>query len=291
MIYRGRGHLTSYLFLLPYGLSFVGFIVVPFVVAAVLAFMEFDLTSQQSARFIGLGNFREALYDPYFWRAVLATMSFVVMIIPTQLGLALLLALGMNAMTRGRHAVRAALFFPGIFNVAVAGILWQWFYNREFGLAAFFLAQFGFEPIPFLSNRYLAMPSIVLMTLWWGVGGPAVVLLSGLQQIPQQIFEAAAIDGASPWQTFRQITLPLLKPVLLFMVVMNTIGAFQVFGQPFLLTRGGPEMATRGVVQLIYETAFNTYRLGYGAALSWLLFLMIAVFSLVQYRILRRAGE
>ena len=124
----------------------------------------------------------------------------------------------------------------------------------------------GLPPVPWLSSRDLAMPSIVLMTLWWTVGGSSAVILTGLQQIPRQITEAAAIDGANAWQTFWQVTLLMLKPVLLFMVVMNTIGAFQMFAQAMLLTGGGPEMSTRGVVQLIYDTAFNNYRLGYGAA-------------------------
>ena len=124
--------------------------------------------------------------------------------------------------------------------------------------------------------------------MWWTVGGSAAVLLTGLQQIPRQILEAASIDGANAWQTFWRVTLPALQPVLLFMVVMNTIGGFQMFAQSMLLTNGGPELTTRGIVQLIYDTAFMNYRLGYGAAISWLLFLFIVGFSLIQYRLLRR---
>jgi multiple sugar transport system permease protein len=284
-------HLPSYLFLAPYATAFTGFIVVPFCVAMVLAFLQLDLASQSSPRFVGLGNFREALTDPRFWLAVRATMSFVVLAVPATLATSLLLALGLHAMTSGRDAVRAILFLPGMFNVAVAAILWQWFYNGEFGLFNFTLRRLGLDPVPWLSSRWLAMPSVVLMSVWWTIGGATVVLLAGLQQIPAQLWEAAAIDGASRWQSFRYVTLPMLKPVLMFVAVMNTIGAFQVFGQPFLLTRGGPELATRGVVQYIYETAFNNYRLGYGAAMSWLLFAIIGIFSLVQYRLLRRAAE
>jgi multiple sugar transport system permease protein len=131
------------------------------------------------------------------------------------------------------------------------------------------------------------MPSVVLMTLWWTVGAPAVILLAGLKQIPRHYYEAAALDGATSWQRFRHITLPLLRPVLLFVLVMNTIGSFQVFGQTFMMTRGGPELTTRVLVQYIYETAFNFYRMGYGAAMSWLLFVVIAVFAAVQFRIMR----
>jgi multiple sugar transport system permease protein len=287
-----RRHLVGYVFLFPYALVFLTFIVLPFIVSLVLAFSQYDLTSQHGMRFVGFGNFREALFeDRFFWKAVGATFRYAAMIIPAQIVLSMLLALGMHAMTRGRNTVRAVLFLPGLFSIAVTGILWQWFYNEEFGLFTHLLHVIGLKPIPWLSSTILAMPSIVIMTLWWTIGGSAAVLLTGLQQIPRQLTEAASIDGATPWQSFWSITLPMLKPVLMFMVVMSTIGAFQMFTQSLMLTNGGPEMATRGVVQLIYDTAFADYRLGYGAAISWLLFLMIAGFSLIQFRLIRRFAE
>jgi ABC-type sugar transport system permease subunit len=296
-----RAHTAAnYLFLVPYGVSFLTFIILPFVVALVLAFCQFDLTSRDSMRYIGLNNFREAVNDRFFWRATSVTFRYVAMIIPAQLVLSMLLALGMHAMTRGRNTVRALLFLPGMFSIAVTGILWQWFYNGEFGLFNYLLNKlgslvpwFGISSVPWLSSPRMALPSVVIMSLWWTLGGSSVIILTGLQQIPAQLFEAAAIDGASRWQTFWKVTLPMLKPVLLFMVVMNTIGAFQMFAQAMILTGGtsGPEMSTRGVVQLIYDTAFANYRLGYGAAISWLLFIMIAGFSLIQYGLLRRASE
>lgn len=286
-----KRHLAGYVFLAPYLIVFSAFVVLPLIVATVLAFCQYDLTSQSKVRFVGFRNFAEALGDKWFWRAVLVTLRYVVWIIPTQLVISMLLALGMNAMTRGRNTVRAMLFLPGMMSISVVGILWQWFYNGEFGLFNYLLKQIGLGPIPWLANTNLAMPAIVTMTIWWTIGGSAAVLLTGLQQIPQQINEAAAIDGATSWQRFWKITLPMLRPVMGFMVVMNTIGAFQMFAQAMMLTNGGPEMSTRGVVSLIYTTAFADYRLGYGAAISWLLFLLIAGFSLVQFRILRRISE
>lgn len=277
--------------LAPYAAAFTAFIVLPFFVALVLAFLNLDLTSQQAPQFIGLTNFREAFSDQYFWKATVATLTFVIWSVPSTITLALLLALGMSAMTKGRNTVRAILFLPGMLNVAVAGILWQWFYNGEFGLFAHFLQKFGFDPIPFLSDKDLVWPAIVAMTLWWTIGGSAVIFLAAIQQIPTQLFEAAQIDGAGAWRRFWAITLPTIQPVMLFITIINTIGAFQVFGQPYLLTRGGPELATRGVVQYIYETAFNNYRLGYGAAMSWMLFAIIAVFALIQFRVMRRGAS
>jgi multiple sugar transport system permease protein len=168
----------------------------------------------------------------------------------------------------------------------VAGILWRWFYNSEFGLFNAYLTPLGLK-VPWITDARWAMKSIVLMTLWWTVGGPTVALLAGLQNIPAHYHEAAALDGATGGQTFLHVTLPLLRPVLLFVVVLNIIGAFQVFGQTFMITRGGPELSTRSLVQYIYETAFNNYRMGYAAALSWLLFLVIAAFSFAQFRLMR----
>jgi multiple sugar transport system permease protein len=279
-------HLPAYLFMLPYVGSFTLFILVPFVVAGVLAFMQYDLTNREAGRFVFLRNFIEALTDPYFWKSLRATAYYAVLMVPASLGLSLLLALGLHSMTHGRNAVRAILFLPGMLNVAVVGILWQWFYNRDFGLLAFWLGKLGLPPIPFLSEPLLAMPAVVVMSLWWGVGGTTVVLLTGRQQIPTSVYEAAAIDGATPWQQFRLITLPMMRSVLIFSATMNTIAACQVFGQPFILTHGGPEFATRGVVQYIYETAFMQYRMGYGAAMSWLLFAIVAAIAIAQRRLL-----
>jgi len=280
----------AWLFLAPFTISFVMFVIVPIVISLGLSFMQFDLTARNSVQFVGFRNFVDAWADAYFWSAMRATLWYAALMIPALVVTALAMAFGLNAMTRGRNAVRALLFLPGMFNVAVAGILWQWFYNGQFGLFNFVLKNIGMPPQPWLSERSMAMPSIVLMSLWWAVGGTSVVLLAALQQIPKQIFEAAVLDGAGHLALLKKVCLPLLKPVLLFVVVTNTIGAFQVFGQPFLLTRGGPELSTRGVVQYIYETAFNNYRMGYGAAMSWMLFLVIAAFALVQYRFLRRSA-
>lgn len=281
-------HLPAYLFMFPYATSFVVFVAVPFVLALALAFMQYDLTNRDAAGFVGLRNFREALTDPYFWMALRATLLFTLLMVPAEIAAALALAVGMNAMMRGRNTVRAVLFLPGMLNVAVVAILWQWFYNREFGLFAHLLAMAGVSPVPWLSSKWLVFPAIVLMNLWWRVGGTAVILLTGLQQIPASVYEAAEIDGAGRWQQFTLITLPMLRPVLVFTSVMVAIGSFQVFGPTLILTGGGPELFTRSIVHYIYDTAFRQYRMGYGAALSWLLFMLIAGVALVQHLLLRR---
>lgn len=288
MKYHAKRRWGGLIFLAPYVASFLVFIVAPLLFALVLAFMQFDLTARDKIQFIGLKNFQDALNDPHFWQALKATLGFVVLMVPGLVIFALAAAIGLNAMGKGRNAVRAMIYLPGMLNVAVTTILWRWFYDGQFGLFNFVLKNLGLDAMPWLSERSFANPSIVLMSLWWSMGGTCIVLLAALQQIPRAIVEAAGLDGATGGKMFSQITLPLLRPVLFFVVITSTIGGFQVFGQSFLLTRGGPELATRGLVQYIYETAFNNYRMGYGAAMGWLLFLVVAVLALVQFKILHR---
>ena len=202
-------------------------------------------------------------------------------------GLALTAAVAIHGMRPRRQTFyRAAYFLPTIVSVSVAGLLWRWLFNGEFGLLNALLKHVGVT-VPWLTSEFWAMKSVVLMTLWWTLGGPTVILLAGLHQIPRQYYEAAAIDGASPRQQFLFITIPQLRPILLFVSVMNIIGSFQVFGQTFIITGGGPELSTRVLVQYIYETAFRDFRMGYGAAISWLLFVCIGFFTVVQFLAMR----
>ncbi|MEI7576776.1 MAG: sugar ABC transporter permease [Armatimonadota bacterium] len=280
--------MTGYLFLAPYALSFSMFLVLPILVALVLSVMQFDLTSTEQIRFVGTQNFIDAWKDDYVKQAMVATARYVLLFVPSLLVLALAMAMGLNALKRGRNLFRGMIFLPGIFTIAVTAILWQFFYNLEFGFFNWVIKQLGGTAVPWLSEKSLAMPSIVLMSLWWLSGGTTVILLASLQQIPTMYHEAAALDGAGGWQTFSKITMPLIKPVLLFTVLTNTIGAFQMFPQASLLTQGGPELSTRGTVQYIYEIAFQQYRLGYAAAISWMLTAVIMVFGVIQFVAMRR---
>ena len=250
--------------------------------------MQFDLTSTEQIKYIGTQNFTDAWKDDYVKQAMVATARYVLLFVPSLLVLSLAIAVGLNAVKRGRNLFRGMIFLPGIFTIAVTAILWQFFYNLEFGFFNWVIKQCGGTAVPWLSEKALAMPSIVLMSLWWLSGGTAVILLASLQQIPTMYHEAAALDGAGSWKTFSKITMPLIKPVLLFTVLTNTIGAFQMFPQASLLTQGGPELSTRGTVQYIYEIAFQQYRLGYAAAISWMLTAVIMVFGIIQFVAMRR---
>ncbi len=274
-------------FLTPYLVLFLIFVIVPVLVSMWLSVVQLDLANTGASKFVGAQNYTDALQDQFFWMAASATGRFALLMVPSVVILGTALALGMNAMAKGREMVRALIYLPSMLNVAATGILWQWFFNNEFGLFNYGIKQAGGQQIPWLTDAGWAMPSIVIMSLWWTVGGTSVVILTALQQIPRMFFEAAALDGATGKQVFTKVMIPLLKPVLLFVFVTTTIGSFQMFGQAMILTGGGPTFSTRGMVQFMFETAFNGFRFGYGAAISWLLFAGILIFSIVQAKVLK----
>jgi multiple sugar transport system permease protein len=279
----------NYLFLAPYLSIFLVFLILPLIFGLFISFEDYELIRQanQPSQFVGAQNYIEAFHDEAFWKALFATIKFVVFAVPLTVGISLLVAVGIESV-RGKRAegYRLLIFLPTMITISVAGILWRWFYNSEFGVFNALLAHFGIKA-PWLLTPNWAMASIIIMTLWWTIGGPVVILVAGLKQIPESYYEAASIDGAVGWRRFFFITLPLLKPVLLFVTVITVIGAFQIFGQPFIITAGGPERSTRVLMLYIYETAFNFYRMGYGAAMSWLLFVIIVFFSVAQFRLAR----
>lgn len=279
---------SGYLFALPYLLLFTTFLLYPLVQGLALSFMSYDLVSPEPPHFTGLDNYREAFADDYFWQSMKASTLFVALSAPLTITTALIFAALIDAVKGKRqHLYRVAIFAPTVLTVSVAALLWRWLYDTNFGPLNAMLNSVGIGPIGWLTTPWTAMFSLVLMTLWWTVGGPVLILLAGLKAIPDQYYEAASIDGATGVRSFFNITLPLLKPALLFVIVLNVIGGFQVFGQAFLITAGGPTRSTLVMVQYIYETAFRGYRLGYGAAMSWLLFVVIAVFAVAQFRIAR----
>lgn len=288
MTYRKRQQVTGILFLLPYAVMFGLFLLLPIGVALYLSVMQFDLTAKDQISFVGTKNYADAWADGYFAQAFMATLNFVILMVPSLMVTALTIAVGLNSAKRGMTWFRGMIFLPGMFTISIAAIMWQWFYNLEFGFFNYVLRQMGFEAVHWLSEKQNAMPSIVLMSLWWIAGGNAVILLAALQQVPKMYLEAASLDGANNWFSFWRVTIPIIRPVLLFSLLTNTIGAFQMFPQASLLTGGGPELATRGVVQYIYETAFNNYRLGYAASMSWMLTAVILVFGFVQFVAMRR---
>ena len=285
---RKRRNWGDYIFAAPYLILFAMFLLYPLATGLGLSFMSYDLVSPEKPHFGGLTNYTDALQDGDFWRAMRASTIFVLLCSPLTVVVALALAAMIDSVRGVRqHLYRIAVFMPTVLTVSVAGLLWRWFYNTDFGPINALLVGAGLPRVPWLGTPATAMLSLVLMTLWWTVGGPVLILLAGLKNIPDAYYEAGAIDGATGARAFWDITLPLLRPALLFVGVLNIIGGFQVFGQVYIITNGGPSLSTRTAVQYIYDTAFRGYRLGYGAAMSWLLFLAIAVFSVIQFRLSR----
>jgi multiple sugar transport system permease protein len=239
-------------------------------------------------RYIGWLNYQELWEDPYFWEAFKRTLQFAAMTAPATTVLGLALALALNRPLRIYSALRAVFFASSIFSVTVVTLVWTMVLNPDHGLLANGLRAVGLEPIAFLADRDWAMPALVVTTLWWSAGFPMALFLAGLQQIAPEVYEAARLDNASRWSVLRHITLPALARTTLLVVVLQTIMHLQVFGQPLLMTRGGPSNSTRPVVQLIYETSFRDWRSGYASAVSMVLFSLMFFVALLQLRLARQ---
>lgn len=226
--------------------------------------------------------------DPIFWVALQNTLVFTVVSTPLLIALGLGMALTLHTPRRGTGIYQAVFFLPYVLPISAVTLIWSYLLNPDRGLIAGFLGWFGIDGIAFLADPNLAMPAIIATTLWWSVGFNMVLFLAGLQDIDPNLYEAASLDGASSWQRFRNITVPGLSHVTVLVAVTQVIASFQIFGQVFIMTKGGPGTATVVVIQRIYETGFKGYQLGYAAAISVFLFVVMAAVSAVQFRLISR---
>lgn len=224
--------------------------------------------------------------DPAFWVSLKNTLLFTLVSTPLMIAVGLGMALALNTSRRGTGIYRAAFFLPYVLPVSAVTLIWSYLLNPDRGLVAGFLGLFGVDGIAFLSSPTLAMPAIIVTTLWWGVGFNLVLFLAGLQDIEPSLFEAASLDGAGAVDKFRHITVPGLSHVFVLVGVAQLIASFQIFGQVYIMTRGGPGTSTRVLIQHIYEAGFEDYQLGYAAAVSVFLFLVMVAVSSVQFRVL-----
>jgi multiple sugar transport system permease protein len=229
--------------------------------------------------------------DERFRRSVINTVYFTGGSVPLGMLIGLGLALLLNQPLRGRAILRTMYFLPVVTPFVVVAIIWKWLYNGDFGLFNYYLLKTHLihDPLLWLSDKNLAMPAVILMTVWTSVGFSMVVYLAGLQAIPEELYEAARVDGAGGWARFRHITLPMLAPTSVFLGVMGIIGSFQVFTQIFVMTSGGPVDRTTTMVYYIYEAAFKFYEMGYASTLAFGLFALLFVFTLLQLRLYRKA--
>jgi multiple sugar transport system permease protein len=295
MTERGRRRprqvwVTAYLFLLPGLLLFVLFRVYPLLEGLRLSFTNARLGRATHA-FVGIANYERLLEDARFHVSLLNTAFYTLASTLPILAIPLALAV---ALKRGalRTLLRSVFFFPFTLSVVTVGLTWLWLLDPVVGPFNYYLRSSGLPVRSWLSDPSTAMWAIIATTTWWVAGYYLVIYLAGLQDIPPDLYEAAAIDGAGAWRSFWAITLPLLRPVLLFVFVTHFIGSFQIFGQVFVLTQGGPGDATRTVVQHLYETAFqNFFQFGLASAMAWVLFAIVLAFSALQFRLLRGHTE
>jgi multiple sugar transport system permease protein len=283
----------AYLFLLPSLIGFAIFVLLPIVGSFGLSFLRWDLLT--APEFIGLANYVQLVtQDAVFHKVLGNTLFYTVTIVPTQLVLGLLLAVALNQGIRGLPFYRTIYFMPVVTNIVAAAIVFQWLLNRDFGIISAVIwniaerTGWAISPPDWLNNTLWAKPAVVILTVWKNVGFTMVIYLAGLQGVPDTFYDAAKVDGANGWQRFRFITIPLVSSTTFFLLVIQMIGAFQLFAEPFVMTRGGPAQATLSIVYYIYQNAFEFRRMGKATAIAWVLFAIIFLFTYIQLQLQRR---
>ncbi|RLC67735.1 MAG: sugar ABC transporter permease, partial [Chloroflexi bacterium] len=251
-----------------------------------LTFFEWDLLTPPN--FVGLGNFQRLIHDRSFWASLAHTLRFIAGYIPLVMVIALSVAVILNQKLRGVLFFRAAFFTPVVSAWVAVALLWKWIFNPKFGIVNYLLGLVGIQGPAWLFDPQWAMPAIIITSVWKDIGFVTVMFLAGLQGIPEEYYDAAAIDGAGGWQRFRYITLPLLSPTTFFALIISLINSFQVFDQVWIMTGGGPAGATSVLVAQIVKNAFEYSRMGYAATLSWALFSLVFAATVFQMRLQRR---
>lgn len=280
-----KSNITAWLFLFPFMFLYVWFMVYPMIKGFLTSFTTGTFGVEQT--FVGLENYIRMIKDNAFWEAMWNTLYFVLISTPTIVVFGLLLAIIVNAKLKGTTFLRVSFFIPYMLSISVMASIWVFILQPYTGLMNSLLQQFGVRTeIFWLGDSNLAWVSILLATVWWTVGFNMVLFLAGLQEISEEMYEAAEIDGANGWQKFRYITLPSLKGVITLVVILQTIASFKLFGQPWLMTGGGPGTSTRPLVQYIYEIGFKEWNPGYASAVSYVLFGVVVLIALVQYKLL-----
>ena len=281
------------LWLLAPGLLVIGlFFLLPIAASLLLSFTDFDIyaiADTANIRLAGLANYAALVRDPLFWIAMRNTFYFVLVGGPLTIGVALAVALLLQSrLARWKGLFRTIFFAPYVTTLVAVAIVFRYVYHPRFGLLDRALGLLGIAPIDWLGDPRWAMPAIILLAAWKNFGYAMILFIAGLQAIPESLYEAARLDGAGAWATFRRITLPLLSPTFLFLGVMTTIGYFQFFAEPYVMTAGGPLNATLSVGLLMYKQGFRWWNMGYAAAISFVIFLVILAATSIQFAFARR---
>ena len=287
-----RKQWSAYLFLAPTMILFGVFTLLAVIYAFYLSFHEWNIL-EPAKPFVGLDNYQRLVGDERFGGAIVNTLYYTAVSVPLTMGIGLLIALLLNNQIRARGFFRTLFYLPVVTPLVIAAIIWKWVYNGDFGLLNYYLIQFGVidEPLLWLADPNLAMPAVIITSIWKSVGFSMVVYLAGLQSIPEDYYDAAKVDGAVGWQRLKDITIPLLSSTTLFLAVVSVLGAFQVFTEIFIMTNGGPLGRTTTIVYHIYQTAFKFFDMGYASAMAFGMFAMMFAFTLVQLRVMRGEVE
>ncbi len=280
---------SGYFFLLPHFLLFFIFFVVPVGWGMYLSLFEYNVFSQT---FIWFDNYKEIFSDQLFLKSLANTFLYTFGVVPLWLGKALLVTVLIYPFRKSvRTLFKAAFYLPHISSSVIIAMIWLWVFNPNFGLLNYFLQTIGLDPIVWLGNKATAMPALIMMQVIMGGGSTIVLLSAAMSSIPEYYFEAAKLEGANTWQVFTRITVPLLKPTLLYAMVMGTIANFQTFSNIYIMTQGGPEFSTSTVAYQVYETAFQNYNLGLASAMSMVMFVILVGLAIIQFKWLGSSVE
>jgi len=283
---------AAWLFLAPALLLIFIFFFLPVLASLVLSVTDFDIyaiANLPTTRFVGLANYVKLLHDPEFWTALKNTLYFAIVGGPLTIAVSLGAALLLNArLVRFKSFFRTIYFTPFVTTLVAVSIVWRYLYHTRYGLLNYALGHVGIGPIDWLGNPHWAMPAIIFMSVWKNFGYNMLIFIAGLQSVPEDLYEAAALDGAGAVRQFWHVTLPNLAPTFFFVGVVTMIGYFQLFAEPYVMTTGGPLGATTSLVLFMYEEGFRWWRLGVAASIAFLLFLIILVWTAIQLRLERR---
>ena len=289
--FPAEGSAAAWFFVAPALLLIGVFFFVPVAASLLLSVTDFDIyavASTENTRFVGLANYARLLQTPLFWSSLRNTFYFALVGGPLTIAASLATALLLNAkLVRWKTLFRTIYFTPFVTTLVAVAIVWRYLYHTRYGLLNYALGALGVAPVDWLGDPRWAMPAIILMAVWKNFGYNMLIFIAGLQSIPEELYDAANVDGAGPVRQFFNVTLPMLRPTLLFVSVITMIGYFQLFAEPYVMTQGGPLRSTTSVVLLMYEEGFRWWRMGYAAAIAFVLFIVILLATLVQFRVQR----
>jgi multiple sugar transport system permease protein len=279
---------AAWWFVAPALLVIAVFFFLPIIAAFLISLTDFDiyaLADLANLRFVGVGNYLKLLQNPLFWQALGNTLYFVGAGVPLSIAASLGAALLLHSrLARFKPFFRTALFAPVVTTLVAVAVIWRYLFNTRYGLLNYALGGLGIDPIDWLGDPHWAMPAIILFAVWKNFGYNMIIFLAGLQSIPEELYEAARIDGASVWRQFASVTLPMLSPVVMLVGILTIAGYFQLFAEPYVMTQGGPLQSTVSVLYFMYEEGFKWWNLGSASAVAFVLFLLIFAVTALQLR-------